>query len=64
MWIDHKPFKWLANILNVHNKRGKWVHMTQDYPIFALWLAQDLITQTQMHIVKTQWGKTKDNENI
>jgi hypothetical protein len=29
-----------------------------------LWLAQDLITQTQMHIVKTQWGKTKDNENI
>jgi hypothetical protein len=29
--IDHKPFEWLVTVSNAHGRRGRWVHMLQDF---------------------------------
>ncbi len=29
--IDHKPFKWLAMVSDASGKRGRWIHLLQDF---------------------------------
>jgi len=28
---DHKPFEWLATVLDAHGRRGRWIDMLQDF---------------------------------
>jgi hypothetical protein len=38
--IDHKPFEWLAIVLDAYGKSGTWINMLQDFSFKILHCAK------------------------